>query len=33
VVFDGGHEWHADFYRAAGRFLEQIRTGHASPDP
>ena len=28
VVFDGGHEWHADFYRAAGRFLERIRTGH-----
>ena len=28
VVFEGGHEWHADFYRAAGRFLERIRTGH-----
>ena len=28
VVFDGGHEWHADFYQAAGRFLEQIRAGH-----
>ena len=28
VVFNGGHEWHADFYRAAGRFLERIRTGH-----
>ena len=26
VVFDGGHEWHADFYQAAGRFLERIRT-------
>ena len=29
VVFDGGHEWHADFYRAAGRFLECIRRAHA----
>jgi len=29
VVFDGGHEWHADFYEAAGRFLERIHTGHA----
>jgi len=29
VVFDGGHEWHADFYRAAGRFLEHIRRAHA----
>jgi predicted esterase len=28
VVFDGGHEWHADFYVAAGRFLERIRTSH-----
>ena len=28
AVFDGGHEWHADFYLAAGRFLERIRTGH-----
>ncbi len=28
VVFDGGHEWHADFYVAAGHFLERIRTGH-----
>jgi len=28
VVFDGGHEWHADFYRAAGRFLARICTGH-----
>lgn len=28
VRFDGGHEWHADFDRAAGRFLEQIRTRH-----
>ena len=27
VIFDGGHEWHADFSRAAGRFLERIRTG------
>lgn len=27
VSFDGGHEWHADFYRAAGRFLERIRAG------
>lgn len=27
VVFDGGHEWHTDFYRAAGRFLEQLRAG------
>jgi predicted esterase len=28
VVFDGGHEWHADFYVAAGRFLERVRTSH-----
>ena len=27
VVFDGGHEWHVDFYQAAGRFLERIRAG------
>ena len=27
VVFDGGHEWHRDFYESAGRFLERIRTG------
>jgi predicted esterase len=26
VVFDGGHEWHADFYQAAGRFLERIHS-------
>ena len=26
VVFDGGHEWHADFYHAAGRFLERIHS-------
>ena len=35
VVFDGGHEWHAEFHLAAGRFLERIRTGHGlllSPD-
>ncbi|MBQ02292.1 MAG: phospholipase [Acidobacteria bacterium] len=25
VVFDGGHEWHADFHEAAGRFLERVR--------
>ena len=30
VVFDGGHEWHADFYMAAGRFLERIRTSSLS---
>ena len=29
VVFDGGHEWHADFYVATGRFLERIRRAHA----
>ena len=27
VVFDGGHEWHPEFYGAAGRFLERIRAG------
>ena len=27
VVFDGGHEWHPDFYEAAGRFLERVRAG------
>ena len=31
VVFDGGHEWHADFYVAAGRFLERIRTRRGEP--
>jgi predicted esterase len=25
VIFDGGHEWHADFYMSAGHFLERIR--------
>lgn len=24
VLFDGGHEWHADFRQAAGRFLDGI---------
>ena len=32
VIFDGGHEWHADFYRMAGRFLERIRAGHGGND-
>ena len=26
VVFDGGHEWHADYQQAAGRFLDRIGT-------
>ena len=30
VVFDGGHEWHADFYRAAGRFLARTRASHGA---
>ena len=25
VIFDGGHEWHPDFYASAGHFLERIR--------
>jgi len=25
VVFEGGHEWHDDFYQAAGRFLDGVR--------
>jgi predicted esterase len=37
VVFDGGHEWHDDFYQAAGRFLARIRTRererHEVPQP
>jgi predicted esterase len=24
IVFDGGHEWHADYQQAAGRFLDSI---------
>jgi predicted esterase len=32
VVFDGGHEWHADFHRAAGRFLERICTDRGVAD-
>ncbi len=24
VVFDGGHQWHDDFYQAAGRFLKRL---------
>jgi predicted esterase len=24
ALFDGGHEWHADFHEAAGRFLDGI---------
>ena len=24
VVFEGGHEWHDDFYQAAGRFLDGV---------
>jgi predicted esterase len=24
VLFDGGHEWHADFHQAAGRFLDSV---------
>jgi predicted esterase len=27
VIFDGGHDWHDDFYQAAGQFLTRIRTG------
>lgn len=26
-VFDGGHEWTAAFYEAAGRFLKKVTTG------
>ncbi|MBM61498.1 MAG: phospholipase [Acidobacteria bacterium] len=25
IVFDGAHQWHDSFYKAAGRFLERIR--------
>ncbi len=31
VIFDGGHDFHDDFYVAAGRFLERVRTGVLSP--
>ncbi|MDA1095093.1 MAG: phospholipase [Acidobacteria bacterium] len=35
VMFDGGHEWHADYHQAAGRFLDGIdrRTRQTSDQP